>query len=98
MKIIEYIVITKVFIQVPDFQSNYRALNQWGQSTTSQICAARELNSLHVEQNSKKKRQIIPEFIEKEIALRAWKHGNSEARKLGENKYPQYRLARETVI
>ena len=45
------------------------ALNPDGPSTSSQICAARELNSLQEELSSKTKRQTIPEKIKKRSCL-----------------------------
>ena len=73
------------------------ALNPDGPSTSSQICAARELYSLQEELRSKRKRQTIPEKIKKEVASRAWKYGIPEARKWGERKYVEYKFKRETV-
>ena len=46
-------------------------------STSSQMCAARELNSLQEELSSQRKRQTIPEKIKKSLA-----HGNMESQKL----------------
>lgn len=76
--------ITKYFTQAVNKSLDGRALNPFGHSTLSQICATRELNSLQEEETSKKKRQIVSEDIKKEVAQHAWKHGIPEAHKWGE--------------
>ena len=84
-------------MQAPNDHLDGKALNPDGPSTSFQICAARELNSLQEELSSKRKRQTIPEKIKKEVAYRAWKYGIPEARKWGERKYVEYKFKRETV-
>ena len=42
-------------------------------NSASQVCVARELNTLHEQQNVKKKRQIILEKIRKSVLF---EHGN----------------------
>ena len=71
--------ITKYFIQAPDDHPDGRALNPDVPSTSSQICAERELNSLQEELSSKRKRQSIPEKIKKKLPIA---HGNMESQKL----------------
>ena len=44
----------------------------------------------------KKKRQVLPENIKKEIAEHAWKYGNPEVRRWASKKYPQFSFKRET--
>ena len=85
---------TKYFMQAPNDHLDGRTLNPDGPSTSSHICAARELQE---ELSLKRKRQTIPEQIKKEVAYRAWKYGIPEARKWGERKYVEYKFKRETV-
>ena len=59
-----------------------------GSSSSSVLSAARELNNLQELQEQKKKRQVWPKNIEKEIAYHAWKYGNPEARRSGHKKVP----------
>ena len=63
-------------------------------SPSSILSAARELNSIQEQQEQKKKRQVLPKYITKEIAYHAWKYGNREARRLGSKKIS---FKRETV-
>ena len=66
-----------------------RALNQMRLSSSCQVCFARELNTLHEQQNVKKKRQIILEKIRKSVAVRAWKYGIPATRKWAGKVYPE---------
>ena len=50
-------------------------------STSSVLSAARKMNSVQEEQDWKKKRQVLPEKVKKDVAYHAWKHGNPEARR-----------------
>ena len=50
-----------------------RASSQMSLNSASQVCVARELNTLHEQQNVKKKRQIILEKIRKSVLS---EHGN----------------------
>ena len=50
-----------------------RASSQMSLNSASQVCVARELNTLHEQQNVKKKRQIILEKIRKSVLF---EHGN----------------------
>ena len=49
-------------------------------STSSVLSAAGEMNSVQEEQDHKKKRQVLPEKVKKDVAYYAWKYGNPEAR------------------
>ena len=49
------------------------------------------------EQDRKKKRQVLPEKVKKDVAYYAEKHGNPEARRWASKKYPDYTFKRETV-
>ena len=60
-------------------------------SSASQVCVAREFNTLHEQQNLKKK--LIPEKIRKSVAVRAWKYGISAARKWAGKVYPERKIA-----
>ena len=51
-----------------------RALSQMSLSSASQVCVARELNTLHEQQNVKKKRQMILGKIRKSVLF---EHGNT---------------------
>ena len=66
-------------------------------STSSVLSAAREMNSVQEEQDFKKKRQLLPETVKKDVAYYAWKHGNPEAKIWTSKKYPDYIFKRETV-
>ena len=55
------------------------------------------MNSVQEEQYRKKKRQVLPEKVKKDVAYYAWKHGNPEARRWASRKYPDYTFKRETV-
>ena len=39
------------------------------------------MNNLQEEQDCKKKRQVLPEKVKKDMAYYAWKQGNPEARR-----------------
>ena len=67
-------------------------------SSSSQLSATRELNSLHEMHREKKKLQILPENIRKDITYYAWKHGISEVGRWTTRKYPNFTFKRETVI
>ena len=73
--------IRNFFTPSPNDPLDGRALNPSGSSTSSQVFVARELNALHVEKSTKKKRQTIPEKIRKSVAVRAWKYGIPAGRK-----------------
>ena len=60
-------------------------------SSASQVCVARELNTLHEQQNLKKK--IIPEKIRKSVAVRAWKYDIPAAQKWAGKVYPERKIA-----
>ena len=66
-------------------------------STSSVLSAAREMNRVQEEQDWKKKIQVLPEKVKKDVAYYAWKHGNPEARRWASKKYPDYTFKRETV-
>ena len=66
-------------------------------STSSVLSAVGEMNSVQEEQDHKKKRQVLPEKVKKDVAYYAWKHGNPEARRWASKKYPDYTFKRETV-
>ncbi len=78
-----------------------RALNASipGSSSSLVLSAARELKTLQEKQEEKKKRRVLPEKIKNEVACRAWKHGNPEARRWASTKYftPNFTFKRETV-
>ena len=61
-------------------------------SSASQVCLARELNTLHEQQNVKKNRQIIPEKISKSVAVRARKYCIPAARKWTGKVYPDHKF------
>ena len=61
------------------------------------LSAARKMKSVQEEQDRKKKRQVLPEMIKKDVAYYAWKHANPEARRLASKKYPDYTIKREIV-
>ena len=70
------------FFQVsPNDPLDGRASSQIGSNISFQFCHARELNTLHEQQNVKKKRQKT-EKIKKSVAVPAWKFGIPAARKL----------------
>ena len=54
-------------------------------------------DSVQEEQDRKKKRQVLPEKVKKDVAYYAEKHGNPEARRWASKKYPDYTFKRETV-
>ena len=66
-------------------------------STSLVLSAAREMNRVQEEQDWKKKIQVLPEKVKKDVAYYAWKHGNPEARRWASKKYPDYTFKRETV-
>ena len=66
-------------------------------SNSSVLLAAREINSVQDEQDRKKKRQVLPEKVKKDVAYYAWKHGNPEARRWALKKYPDYAFKTQTV-
>ena len=65
-------------------------------STSLVLSAAREMNRVQEEQDWKKKIQVLPEKVKKDVAYYAWKHGNPEARRWASKKYPDYTFRRET--
>ena len=90
--------ITKYFKKSND-KLDGRVLNSFVpcSSTSSVLSAAGEMNSVQEEQDHKKKRQVLPEKVKKDVAYYAWKHGNPEARRWASKKYPDYTFKRETV-
>ena len=64
-------------MQAPNDHLDGRALNPDGPSTSSQICAARELNSLQEDLSWKRKRQTIPEQIKKKC-MEIWNPRSSQ--------------------
>ena len=90
--------ITKYFKKSND-KLNGHVLNYFVpcSSTPSVLSAAREMNSVQEEQNCKKKRQLLPKKVKKDMAYYAWKHGNPEAWRWASKKYPDYTFKRETV-
>ena len=50
-------------------------------STSAVLSAARDMNSVQEEQGRKKKRQILPKKVKKNMVYYPWKHG---IRKLGD--------------
>ena len=90
--------ITKYFKKSDD-KLDGRVLNSFVpcSSISSALSAAREMNSVQEEQYRKKKRQVLPEKVKKDVAYYAWKHGNPEARRWASRKYPDYTFKRETV-
>eukprot|EP00794_Sanderia_malayensis_P010317 gene10317-11388_t len=91
--------VTKYFTKTTNDKMDGRALNASipGSSSSSVLSAARELNTLQEKQEEKKKRQVLPEKIKKEVAYHALKHGNPEARRWALTKYPNFTFKRETV-
>lgn len=71
--------ITKYFSPTRNDRFDGRTLNSDCLSTSSQICAGKELNLLQEKLSFKGKYQIIYEKTQKDIAIRAWKYGISEA-------------------
>ena len=70
------------FFQVsPNDPLDRRASSQIGSNITFQFCHARELNTLHEQQNVKKKRQKT-EKIKKSVAVPAWKFARKLAAKV----------------
>ena len=61
------------------------------------LSVAREMDTVQEEQDRKKKRQVLPEKVKKDVAYYAWKHENPEARRRASKKYPDYSFKRETV-
>ena len=90
--------ITKYFTKSND-KLDGRVLNSFVpcSSTSSVLSAVGEMNSVQEEQDHKKKRQVLPEKVKKDVAYYAWKHGNPEARRWASKKYPDYTFKRETV-
>ena len=90
--------ITKYFKKSND-KLDGRVLNSFVpcSSTSSVLSAVGEMNSVQEEQDHKKKRQVLPEKVKKDVAYYAWKHGNPEARRWASKKYPDYTFKRETV-
>ena len=74
--------ITKYF-KKSNNQLNSHVLNSFvpRSSTSSVLSAARKMNNVQEEQDRKKKRQVLPEMIKKDVAYYAWKHSNPEARR-----------------
>ena len=66
-------------------------------SNSSVLSAAREINSVWEEQDRKKKKQVLPENVKKDVDYYSWKHGNPQARRWASRKYPDYTFKRETV-
>ena len=66
-------------------------------STSLVLSAAREMNRVQEEQDWKKKIQVLPEKVKKDVAYYAWKHGNPEARRWALKKYSDDTFKRETV-
>ena len=90
--------ITKYFKKLND-KLDGRVLNSFVPcpSTSSVLSAAREINTAQKEQDRKKKRQVIPEKVKKDVTYYAWNHENPEARRWASKKYPDYTFKRETV-
>lgn len=63
----------------------------------SLISAARELNSFQEQREQKKKRQVLPENVKKEIGFYAWKYGNLQRRRWIPKNCLQFSFKRETV-
>ena len=91
--------ITKYFLQASKDKLDGRPLNVSipGCSSATTLSAARELNELQQEKDTKNKRQILPEKIKKEVARYAWKNGIPEARRWASKKYPDLVFKRESV-
>ena len=66
-------------------------------STSAVLSAARDMNSVQEEQGRKKKRQILPKKVKKNMVYYPWKQGNPEARRWASKEYPDYTFKRETV-
>ena len=90
---------TKYFRGSENTRLDGRALNVSipGCSSSSQLSAASKLRSLQEIQGERKKRQILPDKVENDIAYYAWKHGTPEARRWASKKYPNFTFKRETV-
>ena len=73
------------------------ALSQIGSSSTSQVCIARKLNTVHEQQNVNEKHQIFLEKIRKHVFVQAWKYDIETARKWPSKAYPDHKFVRETV-
>ena len=55
--------------------------------TSSVLSATRQMNSVEVEQDCKKKRQVLPKKVKKDVGY-SWKHGNPEATRWASKKHP----------
>ena len=64
---------------------------------SSVLSAAKKIKRVQEEQDGKKKRQVLPEMVKKDVACYAWKHGNPESMRWASKKYPDYTFKRETV-
>ena len=53
------------------------------------LSATRDMNNVEEEKYRKKKRQVLPKKVKKDVGY-AWKHGNAEARRWVLKKYPDY--------
>ena len=68
-----------------------------GASQISILSATKEMNNLEKSEEAKKKRQVFPEKIKKDVAHFAWKYGINEARRYGTSKHPQYEFKSEAI-
>ena len=84
--------IKKILFSIRKWELDSRALSisVSGLSLFSQLSAAKELNLLQEKQEDKKKRQVLPEKIQKEVAYNALKHGILEARRWACKKNPGF--------
>ena len=68
-----------------------------GQVSSTQLCVARELNASMQQKEMKKKRQVAPKDIKREVGFYPNKHGIPAARKWAYDRYKCYEFKREMV-
>ena len=68
-----------------------------GEVSSTQVCVARELNASMQQKETKKKKQVVPEDMKREVEFYANKHGIPVARKWASDRYKSYEYKRETV-
>ena len=54
--------------------------SETGEVSTAQVCVARELRAAMQKEEKKKKRQVVPENMKREVGFYANKHGIPAAR------------------
>ena len=68
-----------------------------GEMSSTQVCVAKELNALMQQKETKKKRQVVPEDVRREVGLYANKCGIPAACKWASDRYKGYEFKSETV-